>query len=153
MTPTPSPPTPEAQRVFVRLREALEQARQASFSTGLGSDNYSMGDGKEWSLVHSLLSQAEREAGERRAIVWFDPKERLPEEGQECLLVPHDHGGLRTVPVYGPIAWKAPVWLDLWRESEGGSMVSPAVVGLWTPWEPIEPKEPARAVLNPSTAG
>ena len=30
-------------------------------------------------------------------IEWHDPKVKLPNDGDECLLMPLDHGGLTTV--------------------------------------------------------
>ncbi len=74
---------------------------------------------------------------------FFTPNEKLPEDGQECLLMPHDPGGLTTVGVYGPIAWSAKQdrWFDLFRDPEGGSVVSKENVGRWTLWDPIKPRE------------
>lgn len=74
---------------------------------------------------------------------WFDPKDKLPEDKQECLLMPIDHGGLTTVGVYGPIAWwgKEQCWMDMFRDPEAGSLVKPDVVGKWCDWNSIAPKE------------
>lgn len=76
-------------------------------------------------------------------IEWFDPEVKLPEHEQECLLMPHEHGGLITVGVYGPIRYddKLKVWCDLFRDSEAGSIVGPADVGCWTWWLPIAPPD------------
>lgn len=72
---------------------------------------------------------------------WFDPKEKLPEDGQECLLMPIDRGGMQTVAVYGPISWRAKdsIWMDIFRDPEAGSVVKPEVVGKWCDWESIAP--------------
>jgi hypothetical protein len=45
--------------------------------------------------------------------------------------------------VFGPIAWSAKnkCWLDIFRDPEAGSMISPDGVGCWTLWEPIAPPE------------
>jgi hypothetical protein len=73
---------------------------------------------------------------------WFDPSIKLPEDGQECLLMPRDHGGLVTIPVYGPIAWKATgAWFDVFRDPEGGVIVHPDDVGCWRLWDPIAPSD------------
>ena len=74
-------------------------------------------------------------------IVWHNPKDILPNDGAECLLMPIDHGGLTTVGVYGPIAWSAKdgLWMDLFRTYEAGEVVNPEAVGLWTHWDPIKP--------------
>jgi hypothetical protein len=76
-------------------------------------------------------------------MTWFNPKEKLPEDGQECLLMPINRGGMTTVPVYGPIAWRAKdqVWMDIFRDPEAGSMVTPEQVGQWRDWESIAPTE------------
>jgi hypothetical protein len=71
---------------------------------------------------------------------WHDPKVKLPEDGQECLLMTHSRG-LITQAVYGPIAWQGGVWLDLFRTPEAGELIRPADVALWTLWEPIAPRE------------
>jgi hypothetical protein len=75
--------------------------------------------------------------------IWFDPKEKLPDDGQECLLMPVDHGGMTTIGVYGPIAWTAKnqVWMDLFRNAEAGSIVKPENVGKWCDWESIAPDD------------
>jgi hypothetical protein len=78
---------------------------------------------------------------------WFDPAHKLPEDGQECLLMPHAHDGLVTIGVFGPIIWKAGtddspgLWVDLFREAQAGAIVAPKDVGCWTLWEPIAPPE------------
>ena len=74
---------------------------------------------------------------------WFKPEDKLPEDGQECLLMPHDHGGMCTIGVFGPIRWneKNKCWLDIFRDPEAGTMLNPAQVGLWSDWESIAPKE------------
>lgn len=76
---------------------------------------------------------------------WFDPKEKLPENGQECLLMPVDHGGLTTVGVYGPIIWHAKdgFWVDIFRDPEAGSLVKPEQVGKWCDWASIAPPAPS----------
>jgi hypothetical protein len=76
---------------------------------------------------------------------WFDPKEKLPSDEQECLLMPVDHGGLTTVAVYGPICWRAKdnVWMDIFRDPEAGSIITPERVGKWCDWASIAPSEPA----------
>lgn len=77
------------------------------------------------------------------SIQWFDPAKQLPEDGEECLLMPHDHGGLTTIVVFGPILWNAnqQAWLDLFRDPEAGTVISANDVGCWTLWEPIAPPE------------
>lgn len=74
--------------------------------------------------------------------VWYKPADKLPEDGQECLLMPHDSGGLTTVGVFGPIMWsgKNQCWLDIFRDADAGSMIDVDRVGVWTPWDPIKPK-------------
>lgn len=74
-------------------------------------------------------------------IEWFDPKVKLPEDKQECLLMPHGPNGLLTVGVFGPIPWAANfnAWIDLFRESEAGAMLTPDLVGCWTLWDQIKP--------------
>jgi hypothetical protein len=76
-------------------------------------------------------------------IEWFDPAQKLPDADVECLLMPRDHGGMTTIGVYGPIHWseKNKCWLDLFRDPEAGSMITPKDVGCWTPWEPIAPPD------------
>ena len=76
-------------------------------------------------------------------VEWHDPKVKLPEDDEECLLLPHARG-LLTQAVYGPISWHAPsgAWLDLFRTPEAGEMIHPDNVALWTPWAPIAPFEP-----------
>jgi hypothetical protein len=74
---------------------------------------------------------------------WFDPAEKLPEDGQECLLMPHDDGGLVTVGVHGPITYRADLkaWCDLFSSRESGTIVAAADVGCWTDWGPLEPPD------------
>ena len=74
---------------------------------------------------------------------WFDPAKTLPEDGQECILMPHDKKGLLTVGVFGPIRYDAKLkaWVDLFSSPEAGTMVSAGDVGCWTLWEPISPPE------------
>lgn len=89
------------------------------------------------------------------AIEWFNPKDKLPEDTQECLLMPPDHGGLVTIAVYGPISWreKDQVWMDIFRDPAAGSIVKVEQVGLWTAWEPIAPQEASESELTePSRA-
>lgn len=76
-------------------------------------------------------------------VEWFDPSEKLPNDGEECLLMPRDHGGALTLGVYGPIMWreKEKMWVDLFRTSEAGELVKPDQVGCWTLWEPIAPPD------------
>lgn len=77
------------------------------------------------------------------SIEWFDPSQKLPNDGEQCLLMPRDHGGLTTIAVYGPIAWREvdKMWVDLFRDPEAGSCVKPDQVGCWTLWEPIAPPD------------
>lgn len=77
------------------------------------------------------------------SVTWFDPEKTLPEDQQECLLMPHDHGGLVTIHVYGPIRYDAKLnaWFDLFSSSQAGEIVSAKDVGCWTPWEPIAPPD------------
>ena len=74
---------------------------------------------------------------------WFDPKDKLPEDEQECLLMPPEHGGMVTTPVFGPISWNAKenMWLDIFRNPEAGTVVQVEQVGLWCDWQSIAPKE------------
>jgi hypothetical protein len=74
---------------------------------------------------------------------WFDPKDKLPEDGQECLLMPIGHGGMTTIAVYGPINWhdKDKIWMDIFRDHEAGSLVRPEQVGKWCDWSSIAPKD------------
>ena len=76
-------------------------------------------------------------------VQWHKPEDVLPGHGQECLLMPRDHGGLTTVGVFGPIAWheESRMWLDIFRDADAGCVVKPDQVGLWTLWEPIAPQE------------
>lgn len=76
-------------------------------------------------------------------IQWFDPESQLPEDGQECLIMPHDRGGLVTIGVFGPIRFdgKSKCWLDIFRTPEAGTIIAVADVGCWTLWEPIAPPE------------
>lgn len=76
-------------------------------------------------------------------VEWHDPKNKLPEDGEECLLMPIDNGSIITLQVYGPIAWHANsgTWMDLFATPEAGEVVKPEVVGRWTLWEPIAPRE------------
>lgn len=79
-------------------------------------------------------------------IEWHDPNAKLPEDGDECLLLPQDDGSIITNRVFGPIAWHANsgAWLDLFATPEAGEIVSPKLVGLWTLWEPIMPSPTPR---------
>jgi hypothetical protein len=74
---------------------------------------------------------------------WYDPKVKLPEDGEQCLLMPHERGGLVTTHVFGPMPWNAKngCWLDIFATPEAGEMVDPAQVGCWTLWAPIAPAE------------
>jgi len=74
---------------------------------------------------------------------WFNPKDKLPEDGQRCLLMPPDHGRMITTPVFGPIMWSAKnkMWLDIFRDPETGTLVRIEQVGLWCDWESIAPKK------------
>jgi hypothetical protein len=74
---------------------------------------------------------------------WFDPAVELPKDGQECLIMPHHHGGLLTTPVFGPIAWRAQdgMWLDIFRDPEAGTLVRVDDVGCWTDWAAIAPPD------------
>jgi hypothetical protein len=74
-------------------------------------------------------------------IVWFDPAQKLPEDGQECLLMPPGHDGLLTSPVFGPIPWNAreQLWIDVFRDPAAGALIRPDQVGCWTDWEAIAP--------------
>lgn len=76
-------------------------------------------------------------------VEWFDPKDKLPVDQQECLLMPMDRGGMTTIGVYGPIMWNAKegFWMDLFRDPEAGSMVKPEVVGRWCDWLSIAPQD------------
>lgn len=76
-----------------------------------------------------------------KLVEWHDPKVKLPEDGEECLLLPPDPGGIVTNRVYGPIAWHAnsSAWLDLFASPEAGEIIRPDLVALWTPWFPIAP--------------
>jgi hypothetical protein len=76
-------------------------------------------------------------------IEWHDPSVKLPEDGEECLLMPRDHGGLVTLHVFGPMPWheQTGTWLDIFASPEAGEMVRPDQVGCWTLWAPIEPPE------------
>jgi hypothetical protein len=79
-------------------------------------------------------------------INWYDPQKQLPHDGEECLIMPHSRGGLITAGVFGPIRWKANMngtglWLDIFRDPEAGTMISPMDVGCWTLWDPIAPPE------------
>jgi hypothetical protein len=75
---------------------------------------------------------------------WHDPKTKLPDDGQECLLLPHQQG-LITSHVYGPIMWRAEMadgcWLDIFATAEAGELIRPDQVRLWTLWDPIAPRE------------
>jgi hypothetical protein len=76
---------------------------------------------------------------------WHDPKVKLPEDGQACLLLPHDQG-LMTSHVYGPITWRAEAvgggcWLDIFATPEAGEIIHPVQVSLWTLWDPIAPDD------------
>ena len=76
-------------------------------------------------------------------IEWLKPSNKLPQNEQECLLMPDYGDSFLTTPVFGPIMWssKNNVWLDLFRDPEAGTLVKPEEVGLWTLWEPIKPTE------------
>lgn len=76
-------------------------------------------------------------------IEWFDPEKKLPEDGQECLIMPHDHSGLTTIGVFGPIRFdvKTKSWIDIFRTPEAGTIIYAKDVGCWTLWEPIQPPE------------
>ncbi len=73
-------------------------------------------------------------------IEWHDPKNRLPEDGDVCLLMAPARG-LLTASVYGPIHWhgQSGLWLDIFRTPEAGEAVHPDHVALWTLWDPIAP--------------
>lgn len=75
-------------------------------------------------------------------IEWHDPKVKLPEDGQECLLMPHAQG-LISDHVYGPIPWHATngAWLDLFATPAAGEIIYPSQVAIWTLWGPIAPPE------------
>jgi len=77
------------------------------------------------------------------AIDWYDPAKQLPEENEECLLMPHENGGLLTVAVFGPIRWHAQsqCWLDLFRDPEAGAMIAPHDVGCWCAWDAVKPSD------------
>jgi len=72
---------------------------------------------------------------------WFNPKDKLPENGQVCLLMPPDRG-MVTTPVFGPIMWSQSnnCWLDIFASPEVGTMVTPEMVGVWCDWKSIAPK-------------
>ncbi len=73
---------------------------------------------------------------------WFDPKDKLPDDKQECLLMPPERE-MVTTPIFGPIMWRAKdgVWLDIFRDPEAGTVVKVEQVGLWCDWQSIAPKE------------
>lgn len=73
---------------------------------------------------------------------WFDPKEKLPDDGQVCLLIPIDFKGLITLAVFGPIAWKAKeqMWIDLFGNREQVA-VKPEQVGFWALWDETKPRD------------
>ena len=75
-------------------------------------------------------------------IEWHDPKNRLPEDGDVCLLMAPARS-LLTASVYGPIHWHAQsgLWLDIFRTPEAGEAVHPDHVALWTLWDPIAPPD------------
>jgi hypothetical protein len=75
-------------------------------------------------------------------IEWFDPALKVPDDGQECLIMQH-RGGMATEAVFGPIAWNASMsaWFDLFRTSEAGTIIAAKDVGAWTAWEPIAPPD------------
>jgi hypothetical protein len=76
-------------------------------------------------------------------IEWFDPAKKLPDDGQQCLIMGHAQSGLLTEAVFGPIAWNAKeqMWLDIFRDPEHGTLVKSDQVGCWTAWEPIKPPD------------
>ena len=76
---------------------------------------------------------------------WHKPTDKLPDNEQECLLMPTwvFTEPLITCPVWGPIRWseRNKVWLDILSSPEAGTMIAPDQVGLWTLWEPIMPAQ------------
>lgn len=74
-------------------------------------------------------------------IEWFDPKDKLPEDGQECLLLSKSEG-LISVAVCGPIEYSAAhgFWIDLFASPEAGEVITKNLVAKWTLWELIKPK-------------
>jgi hypothetical protein len=67
---------------------------------------------------------------------------KLPDEGEECLLMPHvPPGSLITQAVYGPIVFSNGAWVDLFRTPEAGEMIHRSQVALWTPRGPIAPAD------------
>jgi hypothetical protein len=85
-------------------------------------------------------------------IEWHNPKNRLPEDGDVCLLMAPARGPL-TASVYGPIHWHAQsgLWLDIFRTAEAGEAVHPDRVALWTLWDPIEPSDVDEETTWPRT--
>lgn len=94
-------------------------------------------------FAQMLLDAADEIEQRRKTIEWFDPAQKLPNDGEECLLMPRDHGGMTTVGVYGPIPWseKNKMWVDLFRTPKAGECIGPIAVGCWTLWEPIQPPD------------
>lgn len=82
-------------------------------------------------------------SAERVNIEWHDPAEKLPVDGQDCLVMPHDNGGLVTVGVHGPISYRADLnaWCDLFSSAESGTILEASKVGCWTLWGPLEPPD------------
>lgn len=86
---------------------------------------------------------------------WFKPSEKTPNDGQYCILLGHDPGGLGMAQVAGPIAWREPkagdsqgtkgMWLDLFATPEAGAVISTDVVAYWIPWDDIRPNEDVTA--------
>lgn len=78
------------------------------------------------------------------AVVWYKPADKLPDDGQECLLIPVDDGdSILTLPVFGPITWseKGEWWIDIFRDPEAGTVIPKDRVGLWTDWAAIKPSQ------------
>jgi hypothetical protein len=75
-------------------------------------------------------------------IEWHDPRERLPEDGDACLLMAPPRGPL-TASVYGPMHWHAQsgLWLDIFRTPDAGDAVHSDRVALWTLRDPIAPPD------------
>jgi hypothetical protein len=84
-------------------------------------------------------------------IEWFNPKIKLPNDGQECLLIPLFTGQICTIPVYGPIMWssKNNLWIDILRNPNTGECISPDQIDLWTDWVILSPYNEKNKTINP----
>lgn len=81
------------------------------------------------------------------AIDWFKPSEKLPEDGQECLLIPPYVGTPYSGVIRAPLTWSQELqaWID---GNQPPYKATVDQVGLWTDWGILKPPAETAALVE-----